>query len=166
CRGLGRASAPARAPVESDRRALVYAQPEAVRIWRIGPRVMVIVAARGAFDRRERVPGVMRTVQILRWHINHVGVCRVRKNFAHVPIALDSLVFRGFFPTRSSIVGTIEAAVFFLGFQNQVNALPASSGGYRNSGPSPISRGKPVPGNLCPGDSFIGGFVESASGTK
>src|SRR6266851_1752680 len=89
--------APGLATVEADRRALIDTEHDALRIRRIDPHRVVIVAARRTLDGREVVPAVVRTVQVLRRHIHHIGILRIDENLAHVPEAGDAPVFRGSF---------------------------------------------------------------------
>src|SRR5258708_15578914 len=104
--------APGLASVDADRRALIHAEHDSLRIRRIDPYRVVIVAAGSTLYGREVVAAVVRTVQVLRRHIHHIGVFWIDENLAHVPEADDALVFRDFFPARSSIAFTSQASIF------------------------------------------------------
>src|SRR5260370_8096775 len=127
---------------------------------------MVVIAAGGAFDRRESMPAIRRAVQILLGDVARIGILRADEDSAHVPIPFDPAIRRGFFPSCSGIVRTIEPAIFFFRFKNQVNALPASPRCDRYTRPAPVSAGKSMPRNLRPGDALVGGFVKPAARAK
>src|SRR6267378_6727964 len=148
--------APGFPSVEADRRALIHTEHDSVRIRRIDPYRVVIVAAGSALDGREVVPAVVRTVQVLRGHIHHIGISWIDENLAHVPETDDAPVFRGFFPARSSIVGTVQTAIFLFCFHNQVHSLAASTGRHRDPRPSPIRRGQPMSGDRHPREALVG----------
>ena len=96
--------APGLASVEADRRSLIHTEHDSLRIRRIDPDRVVIVATWSALDRCKRAPSVGRAVQVLRRHINNVGVLRVHEYLAHVPEPFDPLVLCRLFPRRSRVV--------------------------------------------------------------
>src|SRR6267378_3579078 len=148
--------APGFPSVEADRCALIHTEHDSLRIRRIDPYRVVIVAAGSTLDGREVVSAVVRTVQVLRRHIHHIGIFWIDENLAHVPEADDALVFRDFFPARSSIVGTVQAAIFLFCFHNQVHSLAASAGRDRNPRPSPIRLGQPMSRDRHPCEALVG----------
>src|SRR6266581_381503 len=116
--------APGLAAIHADGRALIDAQDNSLRICGIEPHRMVVIATRSAFDRRESMPAIRRAVQILLGDVDRIRILWVHENFAHVPIPFDPAIRRGLFPGCSAIVRTIEPAIFFFRFKNQVNPLP------------------------------------------
>src|SRR5712691_11921163 len=158
--------APGLAAIYADGRALIDAQDNSLRICGIDPHRMVVIAARSAFDRRESMPAVRRAVQILLRHVDRIRILWVHENFAHVPIPFDPAIRRGFFPSCSAIVRTIEPAILFFRFKNQVNAPAASRRCDRHTRPAPVSAGKSMLRNLRPGNALVGGFVKPAARAK
>src|SRR5882762_6563731 len=150
--------------VQADRCALVDSQHDSLRICGINPDRVVIVSSGRALDRSERMSAVIRTVQILRRHINNVRVLRVHVNLAKVPRPFDPLVLRRLFPRRSCIVRPVQSALLAFRLHDDVHSLSVISRRNRNSFSPPIPFGQSVPRDLRPGDAFIQRLVEPAAG--
>ena len=141
--------------VQADRRSLVHSQHDSLCIRRIDPHRVVVVASRRAFDGGERMPAVIRTVQVLRRNKNNIGVLRIHENLAHIPIPVDPLVFGGPFPRRSRVVRPEQPAFFLFRLHNYIHALSVVSRRNRNSRSPPVSFGKSAPRDLRPRHAFV-----------
>src|SRR5204863_3424343 len=156
--------APGFPSIQADRRSLIDSQHDSLRVCRIDPNAVIVISTRRAFYRSKRAPAVRRTVQVLRRHIDNVGVLRVYVNLAKVPRPFDPLVLRRFFPCCSRVVGSVQSAFFLLRFHDQIHALSMISRRHRNPRSSPLSFRKSVASNLRPGNALIHILVEPASG--
>src|SRR5712692_10216618 len=113
---------PRLAAVHGDDGTLIAAENHALRFIGINPQKMIIVAAGRAFDGREALPAIARTIERSVGHINCVGIFRVHGNVGKIPAASpDARIAVGPPPVRSGVVGAVEPA--FPGVHDQINPL-------------------------------------------
>ena len=68
--------------------ALVAADDHAVWIVRINPELMIIIAARRAFDRGPLLAAISRSIDGRVRHVNGISVLRIGGDFLEVPAAI------------------------------------------------------------------------------
>src|SRR6266481_215029 len=102
--------------------ALIAAEDHALRIVRINPELMIIVATRRALDRGPGPTQVCRSIDRSVGNVNQVGIFRIDCNLFKVPTAVpNTLVARSLDPFSAGIIGNKEAALF--GIDDGVHAI-------------------------------------------
>ena len=77
--------APALASIDADRRSLVATRDHPLRIRRIDPERVIVIASGSALDRLPALAGILRTIERHVRKVNNVGVLRINRNFTEVP---------------------------------------------------------------------------------
>src|SRR5439155_24357167 len=77
--------APSGAAIHADGRALVAAEDHALRIFRIDPKRMVIIAPRRAFDGRESLAAIGGAVKRDIRRIHNIGILWINGQLAEIP---------------------------------------------------------------------------------
>src|SRR5262249_1092070 len=96
---------PRRASVDADDRSLIAPENHPVRIVRIDPKLVIIVAAGRALDRRPALARVCRTIEAGVRTVDDVRILRVNDNLAEVPAASPEAIVAGDqAPCRSGVV--------------------------------------------------------------
>ena len=102
--------APRLAAIHRDRRALIGRDQDDVAVRRVDPDGVVVVAARRAFDRRERVAAVDRAVRGRVRRVDDVRVRRIDADVGEVVAASpDARLGVHLRPARARIVRSVEA---------------------------------------------------------
>ena len=152
--------APGLPAVHADDGALVGAEDHAARIGRIDPQLVVIVAARRALQRQERLSRVGRPVQRHVAGIDRVRILRIHRHAAEVPAALpDPPVRARARPGRAAVRGGVEAA--FLRVHERVYPARVARS-KRDPDATEILRGE-APRDRLPGVAAVLGAVEAAA---
>src|SRR2546430_7252197 len=73
--------------VDTHDRPLIAAEYQALRIVRIDPELMEVIAGRIALDRFPRLAGISRAIDGSIHHIDLICVLRIGRNFFEVPTA-------------------------------------------------------------------------------
>src|SRR5438034_7208025 len=81
--------------VNGHNRALVAADDHAVWIVRINPELMIIIAARRAFDRGPLLAAISRSIDGRVRHVNGISVLRIGGDFLEVPAAIPQSFIAG-----------------------------------------------------------------------
>ncbi len=103
--------APGLAAVQRDDRALVDAEDLPVRVVRIDPELVEIIARVVAFQRDEMRAAVVRAQHDRVHRVDAVRVRRIDRDAAEIPAALpDAIVLADVLPARAGVVGTVEPA--------------------------------------------------------
>jgi len=108
--GLVEPIAPGFAAVEADSGALIDAENHALRILRIDPENVIVIASGSAFECREGFTAVERAIRGGLHRVDRVRIARIDVNAADVTVAGDACVGCDFAPSASRVVGAIEAA--------------------------------------------------------
>src|SRR6516165_10349954 len=110
--GLVVPGAPGGAAVQSEQRALVDAEYAPLRVGRIDPQLMVVVAPRSALHRHEGLAAIGRAIHRRVADIDHIRIDRIDGDAAEIPAALpDAPVTAHQRPTLSRVVGTVQASI-------------------------------------------------------
>jgi len=160
-RGLVIPCAPRLAAIDADGGALIRRQDHVRGISRINPELVIIVAAGGAANDRNRLAGIIRAVERDVRDVENIWILRIDGDVAEVPGAagepgvgaLES-------PCVTTIVGTVEAR-FLCVIDNCVNALTIWR--HSDAGASPIAVRKTRTDEALPGIAAIFGAEDSAT---
>src|SRR5438067_5513432 len=110
--GLVVPGTPRSAGVARDDCALIAAHDHALRLFRIDPQLVIVVAARRAFPGGERCSTVDGLVRGSIRNVNDVGIFWIDAEFAEIPAALpEPAIVRNALPICCAIVRAIQAAV-------------------------------------------------------
>src|SRR5712664_2054568 len=157
-------TAPRRAAVHADDRALIGAERDDLRIFRADPDALVIVAAWRALEAHKSFSAVRRFPCRGVRYINDFRIVR-RNGDAHRAraAAADAVVAVRQLPGFSGVVGALNAGVF-LSFDCGIEAVRlAARDGDADAAQTIGGRGKAF-GARAPVASAIGGFVKAAAG--
>ena len=154
-------AAPGLSAVDRDRRALIGGDQDDVVVRRVDPDRVVVVAARRALDRGERVAAVDRTIRRGVRRVDDVGVGRVDAHVAEVVAAPPHARLRvDQRPGRAGIVRSVETG----GARGDPRVNPLRIG-RRDADPYPaqaVSRGRKALGQRLPRRPAVGGLEEAA----
>src|SRR5258708_8043573 len=146
--GLVLTPAPIPPAVARHHRALVASKNHPLRLIRINPQLMIIIATRRSLDHRKGLPAIARTVQPCVRHIHRVRVFRVHAYFAKIPAAPpDPLVFRNTPPILASVVLPVQSASLCI--CNQINPPWITRRKRNPQPPQPFAR-QSMPAQLLP----------------
>src|SRR6202007_1696668 len=115
-RGLVIPTAPGLATVKADSGSLVCSENHACGVFRIDPKLVIIIPARWSTQRRDRLSSVLRSVKSNIRHVDHVGVAWIDRDAIEIPRPAgerNSGVGEG--PSVASIVRAIKARSSVLG---------------------------------------------------
>src|ERR1700752_2246669 len=84
-RGLVIPTAPGLAAVEADGGSLVCSENHAGRVFRIDPKLMIIIPARRSTQYRDRLSSILRSVESNIRHVDHVGVVWIDRDAIEIP---------------------------------------------------------------------------------
>ena len=156
-------TAPGRAAVHADDRALVGAERDDLRIFRADPDALVIVAARRAFEPHECFSAVRGLPRRSVRDINHVRIVR-RDGDAHRAraAAADAVVGVCLFPGFSRIVRAIHSPD--LGsFCRNIDSLCIARRNRNADSPKPFARSRQSLVQRLPSIPAVRRFIEPAS---
>src|SRR5467141_3079378 len=158
-------TAPRRAAVHADDRALIGAERDDLRIFRADPDALVVVAARRTFEPHKCFSTVRRLPRRSVRDVNDVRIVRRDGDARRArTAATDAAVGVYLFPRFAGIIGTVDTAIF-LCFHGGVNAVRlAVRNGNADAAQTIGGRGETF-GERAPIASAIGGFENAAAGT-
>src|SRR5579859_8186412 len=128
--------------------ALIASQNHSLRVVRVYPQLVIIVAARRTLNCRKCFSAVPRSVHRRIRHIHHIRILRIHAHFAEVPAASPNpRIFRNALPVFPAVVRAVQPTLFRIG--DQINPLRIAPR-KRDSHPSQLFRRQPVSRQLLP----------------
>src|SRR5205807_5242508 len=107
--------APGLATVEADRGSLVRAENHACRIFRIDPKLVIVVSARRAAYNRNCLATIFGAIERDIRHVEDIGIVRIDGDAVEIPgTTRKSRVGVREKPGVASIIGTIQASLLRL----------------------------------------------------
>src|SRR5216117_2906668 len=165
-RGLVVPRAPGRAAVHRHDRALVAGEEDDVGLGRIDPEPMVVVPARGAAKRGERLPPIAGLPSHDVRHVDDVGIGRIDLHFVEVAVATPQpLVAVDEPPVLAAVVGAVQAAAP-LRAQHGVHAAGRARGEPEPDATQAVVSARQAPGELPPRGPAVRGLVEAVLGRQ
>src|SRR6185295_4354626 len=152
--------APGLAAVDGDDGALIGAGDHPLRVVRIDPQEVVVVAARRAAEEGEGLAAVGRAPQRLARHVDHIGILGIHLHHGEVRAGearrgIDAL------PGGAAVVGTVDPGICD-GVDGGIDARAAAAARYGETDASQRSGGQAVAGEPRPGLAAVGRFVDAA----
>ncbi len=162
-RGLVVPGAPRGAAVHRDRAALIRGDQHHVRVVRVDPDRVVVVAARRTLPRRERPPAVTRLVRGRVRRVDDVGVLRVDADVGEVVAAAPHarLVVHAR-PAGAGVVGPIDAADLARRGHPRVDAIRVARGDPDADAAQPLRRRREAARQRLPRRAAVGGLEQAA----
>src|SRR6185312_3779233 len=153
---------PGLAAVQGDQGALVDTEDLPVRVGRVDPHLVEIVAGGVALQRDEVLAAIVRAQHDGIHHVDAVGVLRIHRESAEIPAALPDALIRGdMVPVRAAVVGAVQAAFAGSGIDQCIHAARLARC-YRDAD-APGLRGKAVALHLAPVSATIMRYIQAAA---
>src|SRR5581483_1310152 len=153
-------TAPGVAAINAHAHTLIAAENQSLRVRRINPEGMIVVAAGSALDGDKSFSRIGRTIDGDIGNVNRVRVFGIDVNFAEVPEAAEARIMAGANPGLAAIVGLEHATLFRV--DERIDALAMSAARNGQAYASPISAGKAASCYWIPDVAAIGGFIDCA----
>src|SRR6185437_5491059 len=156
--------APGLAAVDAQGAALVHAERDDLRVFRIDPDAVVVVAARRALDRLEGLAGVQRAIERRVGDVDLVGVVRRHRDLGKVlPAAVDARLIVDALEALARVVGTIRASKGRRRLHLRINALGVAGRDADADAAQALRHRGQALANLLPGRAVIGGLEQAAA---
>src|SRR5712664_3270059 len=160
-------SAPGRAAIDADDRALIGGERDDLRIFAADPDALVVVAAGRALESNKSFSAVLRFPRRSVRDVDDVRIVRGNGNTHRAGTATaDATIAIYQVPGFAGVVGTVDAGAIFFRFHRGVDPIRlALRNGNADAAEAVLGRGKPL-GERAPGVPTIDGFEESAAGAN
>ena len=158
-------SAPGRAAIDADDRALIGGERDDLRIFAADPDALVVVAAGRALESNKRFSAVLRFPRRSVRDVDDVRIVRGNGNTHRAGTATaDATIAIYQVPGFAGVVGTVDAGAIFFRFHRGVDPIRlALRNGNADAAEAVVGCGEAL-GERAPGVSAVGGFEKSAAG--